>query len=297
MQLQDAIRAGTAGSINLALMNYNAAVASVANPAAQVTAATTASGAWAVGAGNSVIFATNTGSLAFVQANRVTITTGGSFFLGTGVTATTVPPLPLMGASSPASFSFIELSAGAALPGGGAIQNGSTTTSGGTITIVNSLFSGNSTTAPAVQGGGGGAIFNNGSATIANSTFSNNTALLTSRGGAIANNGALFITGSSFSQNSSFVSGGAIYNQGTATIIGSDFNGNFLTGQNTGGAIYNAGQMMIGTSTIRNNRGTQGAGAINDVGTGASLTITNSTISTNSATFGGASGFLQRRRD
>jgi autotransporter-associated beta strand protein len=293
MGLQSAIQNG--GDVAGALSLYNSAAATAAAAAANTvsdpgTTVVLPSPPLTVSTGQAaVIFAVPPGTLTFSHPNRVTILSGGGFFLGTGVT-----PLPSQGASSPASFSFSGLGL-AGVSAGGAIQNGSPTTNGVTITIVNSSFSGKggSTTS------GGGAIFNNGSATIANSTFSANTPSL-GNGGAILNglNGALVVTGSSFSRNSSPGPGGAINNQGTATIIGSDFNGNVITGGSLAGAIQNSGQMVIDASTIRNNRGGSGAGAMSNLGAPAGspaafLTITDSTFSANGVQNSGTAGNLR----
>ena len=95
--------------------------------------------------------------------------------------------------------------------GGGAIYNS------GTVTVTDSTFSGNSAT-----GGAGGAILNNGTATVTDSTFSGNSAPLGGNGGAIFNNGPATITNSTFSSNSAGI-GPDIYNGATLTVAANVF--------------------------------------------------------------------------
>jgi hypothetical protein len=133
---------------------------------------------------------------------------------------------------------------------------------------------------------GGGAVANNGTLTIANSTFSGNDAA-EAVGGAIYNTGTLTVTNSTFSAN--FVEadfsgmGGAIYNTGMLSITNSTFSDNqaaFSVG-GTGGAIDNDGTLTIANSTFWGNAAPfDSGGAINSTGT---LTVTNSTFSANVA--------------
>ncbi len=154
---------------------------------------------------------------------------------------------------------------------GGAIYNG------GTLTITNSTFSGNTATF------NGGVIFNVFGSTleITNSTFSGNTA----GGGAITNDGTVTITGSTFSGNSATDDGGAILTSGSGslTITNSTFSGNSA---DNGGAIYNGpdSTLEITNSTFSDNLADPGiGGAIHNSG---ALTITSSTFSGNQAAFG-----------
>ncbi|MBK1694654.1 hypothetical protein CKO09_07870 [Chromatium weissei] len=92
----------------------------------------------------------------------------------------------------------------------------------GTAIIKNSTFNGNQTTS-ATGNRKGGALYNaaTGSATVINSTFSNNTAYWI--GGAIANAGSLDMTNSTivenFADNTSSGLGGGIYNGSGANLI------------------------------------------------------------------------------
>lgn len=150
---------------------------------------------------------------------------------------------------------------------GGAIRNY------GTATLTNSTLSNNTSSE-----GSGGAIYNDGgTVTITNSTFSANTCRI--YGGAIVNGrGTVTITNSTFSNNTSSIDGGAVHNfGGTATITNSTFSGN--TSDEHGGAICNDGvAFTIFNSTFSNNTGRITGSAIENRGF---VTITNSTLSNN----------------
>ena len=107
--------------------------------------------------------------------------------------------------------------------------------------------------------------------------------------GAIDNEGgALSITNSTLSNNLANSAGGAIFNNGGSVAInGSTFSGNSApsSADNSGfgGAIENDGTLTISRSTFSDNyAGETGGGAI-DNGPGFTVTITNSTLSGNSA--------------
>lgn len=84
-------------------------------------------------------------------------------------------------------------------------------------------------------GGSGGGIYNTGTVTTTNSTFSDNSA--GTSGGGIYNFGTVTITNSTFSGNSANTSGGGIYNNSTLTITNSTFSGN--SANYSGGIINN----------------------------------------------------------
>ena len=149
--------------------------------------------------------------------------------------------------------------------------------------------------------GPGGAIFNQGTTTVTNCNFSNNTAF---SGGAIyALAGAMTITNSTFSDNQA-ISGGAITLQdpATVTITNSTFSNNQCRPADealgAGGAINSfGGTLSVTNSTFSDN---QAFGGLGDSGVGgaiantedpmgfpfpipATLTVTNSTFSGNKA--------------
>ncbi|HEY1596247.1 MAG TPA: choice-of-anchor Q domain-containing protein [Thermoleophilaceae bacterium] len=207
------------------------------------------------------------------------------------------------------------------------ITGGDTTTAHGgagilsdspTLNIANSAFTANTATITGTQTNGGGALWLGGGGTIDTSSFTGNTftqlaGLSNSGGGAIFNsNLGLTVTNSSFADNSASITsgsrngGGAIYQDGSSqTLTGDSFTNNSVqltvTGTtpqlNGGGATYqvdSAGALTIGDSTFGGNSvsiaGTStvsGGGAVFHAGT--TFTLTNSTLSANTASpLGGA---------
>jgi CSLREA domain-containing protein len=171
---------------------------------------------------------------------------------------------------------------------GGGIYNGSDT-----LTITNSSFSGNIAPGGAWATGGGG-IFNsgNGTLTITNCTFSDNSATFSGGGGIYCYDCTLSLTNSTFSGNSAGAGGGIyhMYNdRGTSTITNSTFSGNSANG---GGGIFNGSgaALSIANSTFSSNSAINGRGG-GIFNTNAILTMANSTFSDNSASdSGGAIG-------
>lgn len=156
-------------------------------------------------------------------------------------------------------------------PGGG-LSNG-----GGTVTITNSTFSGNS-------GGccGGGLANSQGTMTISNSTFSGNSAQV---GGSIYNvDGTMTISNSTISGNTAVSEAGGLFSgcYSTLTIKSSIFSGN--TAGTYGGGLGICGDTStISNSTISGNTAKYGGGISNAY---ALLTISNSTFSGNTAVYG-----------
>lgn len=175
---------------------------------------------------------------------------------------------------------------------GGAIFNN------GTLTLINTTFTNNTASA------GGGAIYNSGNLTSTNSTFSNNAATdgLTGFGGAIYNysgNSNMTITGGTFSGNQAADDGGAIgFNAtNTASINGATFTSN--TG-GMGGAIAALGGVansltIFGASFNNNNASGGDGGAIFNYA--GPLKIYSSSFTQNTAPFaingGGAIATIQ----
>ena len=95
----------------------------------------------------------------------------------------------------------------------------------------------------------GGCIFNGGTLTVNNCTFTDNNA--TDNGGAIWNDGTLSVNNSKFSMNKAGVDGGAIYNSGTFTAGNCTFMNNFA--YYNGGAIYNSYNCTVAHSIFANN--------------------------------------------
>jgi hypothetical protein len=164
---------------------------------------------------------------------------------------------------------------------GGGIANGSFFSAGGTVTVTNSTISDNSG-----LGGGGIDNDNSGTITITNSTISGNSAVSQQGGGINNERAALAITNSTISGNSAVSDigrGGGINNfLGTLTLDNSAVSGNSGLG---GGGIYNdsGGTMTITNSVISRNTAGHGGGIENT----NSMTITNSEVSSNTALVAG----------
>ena len=168
---------------------------------------------------------------------------------------------------------------------------------GSTLTLNNSTVSGNTETGSgggisSITGSGGG-IFNESTLTLNDSTISGNTA--NGSGGGVENSffsGTLTLNNSTISGNTATGSGGGIDNvAGTLTLTNSTISGNSAK---DGGGIATTDrilgeaepvQVTLLSCTVKSNTATGSGGGIdNESGT---LTLTNSTISGNSAKDGG----------
>ena len=136
----------------------------------------------------------------------------------------------------------------------------------------------------------GGGLFNQGTLTITNTTFTGNSAAY---GGAVyTRNGLLTLTNDTFTSNSATALSGAIDNWagGTVTVTDDTFTGNCPP---NGGAIGNEwGSVAVSNSTFSNNLASTGAGgAIINFNPSDyfsnSLSVVGSTISGNAAVTGG----------
>jgi CSLREA domain-containing protein len=127
-------------------------------------------------------------------------------------------------------------------------------------------------------GDDGGGIYNAGTLTVLQSTFSGNTG----SGGGIYNSNLsnLSVIDSLFLGNFSDW-GAGIWNSGTASVKNSTFTKN--NGTSGGGITNNGGTLIVSNSTFYGNTATWGGG-IDNSGT---LTVTNSTFSGNTASSGG----------
>ena len=179
------------------------------------------------------------------------------------------------------------------------------------ILINITLRNGNNTLNPHTDNGG--AIWNDGTLSVTNDTFNNNTAY--GNGGAIYNSGTLSATNDTSNNNTSDNYGGAIYNSGTLTETNDTFNNNTaqsglggaiynffgctLTETNDtfnnntatrggGGAITNDGTLTMNHDIFNNNSDYDYGGAIKNFGT---LTCTNDTFNNNTANYGGGAIF------
>jgi hypothetical protein len=135
-----------------------------------------------------------------------------------------------------------------------------------------------------IANGDAGGIENDvGTLTVANCKVVNNSAFF----GAGINNlvGTLTVSGTTLSGNSAEDGAGGIANdQGTVTVSGSTLSGNSAGVQ--GGAIVNTGALTLMNSNLVGNSAGDSGGGISNFG-GATLTVTGSTLTGNSAATGG----------
>jgi predicted outer membrane repeat protein len=174
---------------------------------------------------------------------------------------------------------------------GGFGQGGGLYVNGAALTLASSTIASNQGTGglSGLYGGGGlaagygGGLYNGGTLTVTNSTFSGNAASF--GGGGIGNvNSTLTVSNCTLSDNSA-PDGGGIYNDdvigGMLTITSSTLSGNAA---NLGGGIFNYGTLTVTGSTLSgNSAGTYGGGIFSQ----GTLTVSNSTLSGNSAYYGG----------
>ena len=228
----------------------------------------------AAGTGNDTIIFTVTGTITLGGtlpdiANTLTID-------GTGQTVTVSGNndyvVLIVDSSATLTLNDLTIADGSA-EGTGEEGDGGGVTNNGTLTVTNCTFSDNSVS---IDFGGG--IYNKGPLNVTNSTFSGNSAPI--RGGAIDNENSLTVTNCTFSGNSatgSFGEGGAIYNDGTLTVNNSTFSGNSAT--HPGGAIYSNGTVTVTNSTFSGNSAATGGGIYNNAATSA-VTVTSSILAT-----------------
>ena len=170
---------------------------------------------------------------------------------------------------------------------------------GGATLNLNDLTIADGHTSPFVGADLGGGIYNNGTLTVTNSTFSGNSALSGS-GGGIFSYGLLTVTNSTFSDNSAGYNGGGIANvcdltfsscaliSGTLTVTNSTFSDNSAP-SGSGGGIFSYGLLTVTNSTFWGNSADSGSGAIfNSRGT---LTVSNSILA-DSTSGGNCSGTI-----
>lgn len=147
--------------------------------------------------------------------------------------------------------------------------NGGVTVSISAVTIQNGSVPANCpTSSPCVVGGGG--ILNNGNLALGASVVRGNS-----------------VTGC-MSSYCGLASGGGVYNSGgSLSITNSTVSGNTVPKNGGGGGIYNsAGSLSVVASTIEGNLSPQGDGG--GIYNGGSSLVSSSTITDNSANYGGA---------
>ncbi len=230
-----------------------------------------------------------------LSGNTATQAGGGIDNSGTGTM--TVDDVTMIGNSTGGSGGAIEntailtvqngstLSANSATIGGGAIDNVGTLTVTASTLGAFSSFAGNSA-------GSGGAIENAASLTVGpNCTLSGNQAT-SGDGGAIDNSatGSALVESTTLSNNTSQGNGGAIDTEGSLTVDACIVTGNIATTGNGGGVNNNsfaAATVGLRDSTLSGNSATTGNGGGVSNSNFSAITITNCSITGNSAASGG----------
>jgi CSLREA domain-containing protein len=135
---------------------------------------------------------------------------------------------------------------GNAAAGTGTGTGGGIYVQSGTLTITDSLISGNSTT-----GNGGGIVFAGTSLTLANVTIASNTG---KNGDGLFNTGTATIRNSTFTDNGNIVGGGkggGIFNSGSAILESDTIGANVASSLGgDGGNIYNSGTMTARNTLV-----------------------------------------------
>ena len=134
---------------------------------------------------------------------------------------------------------------------------------------------------------GGGGVSNAGTATLTNCTVTGNSSIAWGAGLANQETATLVLINSTVSDNTAEAGGGGVANLGTLTVTRSTITHN--TSPNYGGGVLNVATATLTDSTIDNNSGILGAGVLNAsfLGTFAQITLTNCTLSGNTATNSG----------
>jgi Right handed beta helix region len=197
---------------------------------------------------------------------------------------------------------------GSAINGNGGCAGGGIDVDDAQLTVTNSTISGNGISGPCQGGPGGGIALGNGTLTMTNTTISDNSAggVPNGIGGGMflfGNGTTATITDSTISNNStgSDGGGGGVFNvNGMLTVNNTTISGNSTVGP--GGGIGNiafdgSATLMITNSTISGNSAVDGGGVYSGAGGSVQsfsvVTISSSTISGNSAGAGGNGGGIR----
>ncbi len=158
---------------------------------------------------------------------------------------------------------------------GGGIENGP----GATLTVINSEISGN--VSLQTFGAAGGGLSNYGTATLQNSTVSNNSSpTVNASGGGISNDGTLNLIGTTVQGNTSVNNGGGLFNRSNATLLNSTVQQN--TAGNEGGGIGNFHNLTLVNSTVTGNTAPNYDGIVSQVAV-ANTTLRDSVINGDTA--------------
>ena len=219
---------------------------------------------------------------------------------GNGVT--TISGLTITGGENSAINCWAQTYAALKLDGvvvtgnDGSVAGGLYSVDCGSLEIVDSTFSNNNST---YYGGGGVGFKGTGSVTITGSTFDNNSvngsSYATGGGAFVDTSGTVSISNSTFTNNYSYYGGGGVdLHSNDVLISGSTFANNTSHNDSGGGASIeskgNGGNLFIRTSTFADNSSPSGGGiASRNL---ASVTISETTISGNSAVYKGSGLYI-----
>jgi hypothetical protein len=236
------------------------------------------------------------------SVGTVTLTTA-ELAISKSITVSGAPNMVTVVRSSQTEFRIFHVMPGHSVEINGLTMSGGHITGGNgggilndnsTLTIAHCTVSGNAIVSASGNNFGGG-IHNSGTMTLNQVIVNNNNAPPPAipSGGGISNTGTMIIIAGTVQGNMGFFSGGGIYNTGMMSITGSTISSNQLGNPGhfggSGGGIVNYGTMMIQDSTISGNTALGGDLQGGDGGgiSGDNNTITNSTITGNSAHHGG----------
>ena len=148
----------------------------------------------------------------------------------------------------------------------------------GTLTLDKVLIRDSAATA-------GGGLYNSGTAVMISSTVLANTATDLFGGGGIVNGGTLTLNNTIVRANTATSQGGGIVNQGTLTITNDSTIGSNQTDGNGGGIVnLSGGVLVMSNSVVNGNTAANHGGGIYHGASAESLTLTDVTISSNTAT-------------
>ena len=150
---------------------------------------------------------------------------------------------------------------------------------GGTVSLINVTLTNN------FSDGGGGIFSQNGNTTVLSSTVSNNNAQSSLGGGIYFNTGVLTVSNSTISNNTAPTGGGGLYMaSGQGTLNTTTVSGNSESGL----TVSSDASLDITDSTISGNTAGGGGG----ISTNGTVTLTRSLLSNNTATTGNNGGAI-----
>ncbi len=220
-------------------------------------------------------YGTNTNPFATIQNSLNFVTNGGTIHLQSGTYKTNGVPITVT-----ENVTFMGENPNTTIINATTSSRIFLVSSGVTLTIAN-LTLANATSAT------GGAIYSSNSSNILNVTNCNFIGNNANNGAAIYNMGTITLNNCSFTNNTGSSSGVGLYNTGRATVNNCIFTGNKV---NAYGTIYNTGNLTVTSSSFINNTVSSG-GALYNTGnsTVTGCSIINNTASTGSAIYNSGS--------